>query len=353
VYETYLHHFDIDPVLQNEVDQTLTKCGRVRGLLREAGPDRSYYYNDLSEEILNNRVNRLAEISVIMGSLQLELLYNFPLYIHDDLFMEVLLNNLRNEITSYQAFIEKFKTREFKLLSDRLSNENDCDLRDVLEDKLSGLNEIRIRDRILHSSIYDVVNNEKMTPQFLKLAKISKNTGSLKSLKDKNGNPFPVGEAYKNHVITEYAEIYGNPGPASMVEDIFNFLGPDIANHEIVTRSKLSENVKLELESDLTLSELDRAMSTAKLSSAGGMDGFNNRTLKRLWGVLRIPLCNYSKRITDTGMLTESFKTASIKLIPKKGDLTNLKNWRPISLLNCIYKIILRAVNNRLQEVAP
>jgi hypothetical protein len=38
-------------------------------------------------------------------------------------------------------------------------------------------------------------------------------------------------------------------------------------------------------------------------------------------------------------------------LIPKKGDLGLLKNWRPISLLNCFYKIISRVIANRLGKV--
>ncbi len=49
--------------------------------------------------------------------------------------------------------------------------------------------------------------------------------------------------------------------------------------------------------------------------------------------------------------MTNSFKCAAIKLIPKKGDLSNIKNWRPISLLNCSYKVISRALNNRLKSV--
>jgi len=38
-------------------------------------------------------------------------------------------------------------------------------------------------------------------------------------------------------------------------------------------------------------------------------------------------------------------------LIPKKGDTTKIKNWRPISLLNCFYKLISRALTNRLKKV--
>ena len=43
-----------------------------------------------------------------------------------------------------------------------------------------------------------------------------------------------------------------------------------------------------------------------------------------------------------------------LRLIPKKGaDLTNIKNWRPISLLNTDYKLLTHILSNRLQEVLP
>jgi hypothetical protein len=159
-------HFNIEPAIQPELEFTLSQCGQVRGLLREAGPDENYYFNDISIETLNTRMVKLDAIATIRREFHFDLLHNFSLSIPDDLFMEVLLNNLRNEITSYQAFIEKFKKREFNTLVDRINTVLDESLRDTLEDKLAGLNEIRIRDRLLHSSVYKVLNNERMTPLF-------------------------------------------------------------------------------------------------------------------------------------------------------------------------------------------
>ena len=48
--------------------------------------------------------------------------------------------------------------------------------------------------------------------------------------------------------------------------------------------------------------------------------------------------------------LTDNFHSAEIKLKPKKGDTTLLKNWCPISMLNCFYKIISRAISARLKK---
>ena len=43
-----------------------------------------------------------------------------------------------------------------------------------------------------------------------------------------------------------------------------------------------------------------------------------------------------------------------ITLIPKKDkSLCYIKNWRPISLLNCDYKIAAKSIANRIKKVLP
>ena len=54
------------------------------------------------------------------------------------------------------------------------------------------------------------------------------------------------------------------------------------------------------------------------------------------------------------GKLTVSQRQSIIRLIPKKDkDLSRLKNWWPISLLNLDYKIATKALALRLKKVLP
>jgi hypothetical protein len=73
--------------------------------------------------------------------------------------------------------------------------------------------------------------------------------------------------------------------------------------------------------------------------------------IKKYWQYFFIPLFNYANTCLDKRMLTTNFRSACIKLIPKKGNLGDLKIWRPISLLSNMYKIISRAINARLNTV--
>ena len=50
---------------------------------------------------------------------------------------------------------------------------------------------------------------------------------------------------------------------------------------------------------------------------------------------------------------TKTMQQAIITLIPKKGNLKNLKTWRPVSLLCIDYKILTTILSNRLKTILP
>ncbi|KAG2235122.1 hypothetical protein INT48_006503 [Thamnidium elegans] len=53
----------------------------------------------------------------------------------------------------------------------------------------------------------------------------------------------------------------------------------------------------------------------------------------------------YNQALLDD-VSPKSWKDIRVRLLPKKGDLTELKNWRPISLINCDAKIFTRIMKN-------
>ena len=54
------------------------------------------------------------------------------------------------------------------------------------------------------------------------------------------------------------------------------------------------------------------------------------------------------------GQLSVSQKRGIVKLIPKKDtEPYFVKKWRPMSLLNCVFKIAAKAIANRLKHVLP
>jgi hypothetical protein len=136
--------------------------------------------------------------------------------------------------------------------------------------------------------------------------------------------------------------------PENFDNCIENFLGQNICNHPITTSRKNPADLAAHLDLPISIEELDKSISQGN-KSACGMDGLSNCFIKKYWHFFRTPLHKYLATVLEKKELTPTFQTGLIKLIPKKGDPSKLTNWRPISLLSCMYKILSRALNNRLK----
>jgi hypothetical protein len=88
------------------------------------------------------------------------------------------------------------------VLSDKLGSETDPEKKELIEIKLTRLNEQNIRDKLIHSNLFNILNNEKMTPTFLRMAKISKNSGSMSEIKDATGIPFESEKDRRDFVLS-------------------------------------------------------------------------------------------------------------------------------------------------------
>jgi hypothetical protein len=216
---------------------------------------------------------------------------------------------------------------------------------------------MRIKDEELNAKIKDIklfehLHNERPSPLYLNLIRCS-NQSPLNGIINDDGVPFLTDCEREAHIVTSFEKTYKGRQSCNINYDtcIQEFLGPDICNHPLVQNSKLNVDEKTRLDAPLSLQELDDSMDKCNLKSAAGNDGFSNKLIKLCWQHLRYPLFNYANHCFNTGILTHNFRSANIKLIPKKGDARYLKNWRPISLLSNMYKIISRAINIRLNTV--
>jgi hypothetical protein len=80
-----------------------------------------------------------------------------------------------------------------------------------------------------------------------------------------------------------------------------------------------------ELDLDLEISEFDAAIKKTKTNTSPGIDGISNRFIKKFWHIFRVPLFNYSVYCLNRGSLTENFRIAKVRLIPKKMTQKNFK----------------------------
>ena len=102
----------------------------------------------------------------------------------------------------------------------------------------------------------------------------------------------------------------------------------------------------------LSLQELSDAVKTLNLGKSPGSDGFSVEFYLFFWDILGPLLLRVPNQCFRDGNLCDSMKGSVTRLVYKKrGDIKNLRNWRPISLLNVDYKIISKVLTLRLSKV--
>ena len=70
----------------------------------------------------------------------------------------------------------------------------------------------------------------------------------------------------------------------------------------------------------------------------------SNRLLRELSKELSTPFCSLFKHLLREGIVPSLYKETNVCPIPKKGDLSDVSNYRPISLLNSEDKVLERLV---------
>jgi exonuclease III len=358
--ECYIHNIDADMVEGFNRDRLLEIIGLTWLQIKSLGPPfKASAPFEFTDEEVNVRNLTRVRITNLLNSLHIHDLQNLPLTVDCSIFLETLLNSIKNEVCSYQHFISVQKNKLCHKTVDEIRIEKSGPAPDFskiknLEKILLDFNENELRLEVEKSPLYEFINSEKITPTFLKLIKGSKNDARLSDIKRLDGSDFATDTERDEYIVSYFENIYKVPPDTIplLPNAIAEFLGPDVMNNPIVTNSKLSRVESEGLEADISLLELDNCVAECKARSAAGPDGIGNAFIKKFWYLLRIPTQLYANFCFNSGTLTQTFSTGAIRLIPKKGDTHQIKNWRPISLLNNIYKIISRAINNRLKKVA-
>ncbi|CAM2105878.1 unnamed protein product [Caretta caretta] len=105
------------------------------------------------------------------------------------------------------------------------------------------------------------------------------------------------------------------------------------------------------LELPLTLAEFSEALRRMPTNKSPGMDGLTVEFYRVFWDILGPDLVTVWAESLQSGVLPLSCRRAVLALLPKKGDLRDLRNWRPVSLLSTDYKIVAKAISLRLGSV--
>ena len=152
-----------------------------------------------------------------------------------------------------------------------------------------------------------------------------------------------------NKEITNPAEI------AEAFNSYFTNIGPELASkincgtkHFTEYLSEPNQNTMCFIPTDQH--EIFKITQTLKSKKSTGPDGISTKLLKQIIRNIASPLEHIFNLSLSTGCCPDLLKLAKVIPIHKKDDPTQVTNYRPISLLPCISKVLEKIVYKRLDS---
>lgn len=105
------------------------------------------------------------------------------------------------------------------------------------------------------------------------------------------------------------------------------------------------------MEVEFSEEEIWAAIKECNGNKAPGPDGFNLMCFQKNWKVFKEEVMSFMKEFHILGSLSHGMNNSFITLIPKKVNAGKLSDYRPISLIGSMYKILSKVLASRLKPV--
>lgn len=99
---------------------------------------------------------------------------------------------------------------------------------------------------------------------------------------------------------------------------------------------------------EISITEIQAALQQMKNRKSPGEDRITSEMLKLGSKTVEQAIKILLNKCLEEGKIPEEWNNAEVVILFKKGDVTNIENYRPISLLSQMYKMLTRIITNRL-----
>ena len=254
-------------------------------------------------------------------------------------FNDILLNIISKHTAEIQPYKKRYKSkfyrerRAFWRRRNRVLTKRDsANRKKVLEEIEINIKKSHVTERLHneHKAIDKISSNSKYFYTYANKSRKSKSKIGPLINKDTNeviSDPKEIAESLQ----TQYCSVFSKPDQTKHIENIQEFFNDGSANssdHSILNDINFSED------------DIITAIKKIKPNAAAGPDGIPTILLKECSQQLSKPLYIIFRHSLDSGEVPNLLKDAMVIPIHKGGLKSDVKNYRPVSLLSQILKIL-------------
>ena len=272
--------------------------------------------------------------------------------ISDQLFLEILLTEIRGKTISYSSYKKKESDKlENKLIKDidkleSILDATNIDNLDQLKTQLENIRNEKMKGVIIRSKAQWSEEGEIPSKYFLTLENKNFTSKLMYQLQKDNGEIITNQDKILEEVQLFYTNLFTNIDAKqqdnSSLDETF----------KSIKINKVTEKDNLKIQGEITNSEALYVLKKMKNNKSPGSDGYTVEFFKIFWAEIG----DFTIR-----SINEGYKTTNMSITQRQGIITcipkgdkqkqYLKNWRPITLLNITYKIASGCIAQRIKSV--
>ncbi|KAG7560295.1 Reverse transcriptase domain [Arabidopsis thaliana x Arabidopsis arenosa] len=132
-----------------------------------------------------------------------------------------------------------------------------------------------------------------------------------------------------------------------------DYEGIEVEELQDLLKFRCSETDQAMLTREVSAEEITKVLFSMPNDKSPGPDGYTSEFYKATWDIIGREFVLAVQSFFATGFLPKGINSTILALIPKKSEAKEMRDYRPISCCNVIYKVISKIIANRLKILLP
>ena len=176
-------------------------------------------------------------------------------------------------------------------------------------------------------------------------AKVREIRNSIREIKRSDGTIAATQEDIKQEAVDHFQKF--------LTHIPSEYSGTNIEDMKALLSFECSEDDRRMLMKEVTAEEVKKVLFSMAADKSPGPDEFTSEFFKASWSVIGGDFVVAIQSFFDKGFLPKGINSTILTLIPKKNDAILMKDYRPISCCNVLYKVISKLLANRMKSLLP